>query len=158
MIEKDAVDEIDWRELIELRWKQTAPTVRDWVEYLRTQEPRGVDIAIARFNLMVKWALSEVVLTEDLEERANCIKQFIHIATHARQLRNYATMYQISLALMSSDCSRLTKTWERVSVAEKQSMKELEALAQPLRNFHNLRMEMETAHIDNGCIPFIGKL
>jgi len=157
IIEKDAVDEIDWRELIELRWKQTAPTVRDWVEYLRTQEPRGVDIAIARFNLMVKWALSEMVLTEDMEERANCIKQFIHIATHARRLRNYATMYQITLALMSSDCSRLTKTWERVPAAEKQSMKELEALAQPLRNFHNLRMEMETAHIEDGCIPFIGK-
>lgn len=157
IIEKDAVDEIDWRELIELRWKQTAPTVQDWVEYLRTQEPRGVDIAIARFNLMVKWALSEVVLTEDVEERANCIRQFIHIAAYARRLRNYATMYQITLALLSSDCSRLAKTWERVPAADRQSMKELEALAQPLRNFHNLRMEMETAHIEDGCIPFIGK-
>ena len=36
-------------------------------------------------------------------------------------------------------------------------MTELEALVQPLKNFHNLRLEMETATVDDGCIPFIGE-
>ncbi|KAF1930348.1 ras GEF [Didymella exigua CBS 183.55] len=156
VVEKDALDEIDWKELIELRWKQSSPQIRDWVHYLRTQEARGVDVVIARFNLVVKWVVSECVLTEDMEERARCIVQFIHIASHARRLRNYATMYQIAIALISNDLSRLHKTWSLVPLAEKQTMKELEALVQPLRNFHNLRLEMETATVEDGCIPFIG--
>ncbi|KAF2996419.1 Guanine nucleotide exchange factor lte1 [Curvularia kusanoi] len=156
VVEKDALDEIDWKELIELRWKQSSPQIRDWVHYLRTQEARGVDVVIARFNLVVKWAVSECVLTENIEERARCIVKFIHIASHARKLRNYATMYQIAIALISNDVSRLNRTWALVPPAEKQTMKELEALVQPLRNFHNLRLEMETASVDDGCIPFIG--
>ncbi|OCL04784.1 ras GEF [Glonium stellatum] len=156
IIEKDALDEIDWKELIELRWKQSSPQIRDWVEYLRTQEPHGVDVVIARFNLVVKWALSECVLTENVEERARCIVKYIHIASHARRLRNYATMYQITIALLSTDCARLKKTWELVPATEQQTMRDLEALVQPLRNFHNLRVEMETATLEEGCIPFIG--
>lgn len=156
IIEKDALDEIDWKELIELRWKQSSDKIRNWVDYLRTQEPRGVDIVIARFNLVAKWASSECVLTEDIEERAKCIVKYIHIASHARRLRNYATMYQITVALLSTDISRLKRTWELVPAAEQQTMRELEGLVQPLRNFHNLRVEMETATLEEGCIPFIG--
>lgn len=157
IIEKDALDEIDWRELIELRWKQSSPQISDWVHYLRTQEARGVDVVIARFNLVVKWAVSEIVLTENIEERAKCIVKCIHIASHARRLRNYATMYQLSIALLSNDVSRMRKTWALVPAAELHTMRELEALVQPLKNFHSLRVEMETATIEEGCIPFIGK-
>jgi hypothetical protein len=157
VVEKDALDEIDWKELVELRWKQSSPQIRDWVHYLRTEEARGVDVVIARFNLVVKWVVSECVLTEDMQERARCIVKYIHIATHARRLRNYATMYQIAIALISNDVSRLRKTWALVPAAEMQVMKELEAIVQPLRNFHNLRLEMETATVDDGCIPFIGE-
>ncbi|KKY26317.1 putative low temperature essential 1 [Diplodia seriata] len=156
IVEKDALDEIDWKELIELRWKQSSPQIRDWVEYLRTQEPRGVDVVIARFNIMVKWAVSECVLTEDLEERVRCIVKYIHIADHARRLRNYATMYQLTVALLSADCARLTKTWDLVPAAERTTLQELESLVQPVKNFHNLRLEMETINLDDGCIPFIG--
>lgn len=157
IIEKDALDEIDWRELIELRWKQSSPQISDWVHYLRTEEAKGVDVVIARFNLVVKWAVSEIVLTDSIEERARCIVKYIHIATHTRRLRNYATMYQITIALMSADISRMRKTWSLVPAAELHTMRELEALVQPLKNFHNLRMEMETATVEEGCIPFIGK-
>lgn len=156
VIEKDALDEIDWKELIELRWKQSSPKTTDWVDYLRTQDPEGVDVVIARFNLMVKWAVSEIVLTENMEERASTIVKYIRIAGHARRLRNYATMYQLALALLSNDCSRLERTWELVPSPEKQQLKELESLVSPLKNFHSLRLEMETATIEDGCIPFIG--
>ena len=182
IIEKDALDEIDWKELIELRWDQSARGVQTWVEYLlrdstrasgascensgsaafhdslmNSRQRRGVDTAIARFNLMVKWAVSECVLTEDIEERARVLVKYIHIATHTRQLRNYATMYQITIALLSSDCSRLTRTWKLVPEAERGMLRALENLVQPLRNFSNLRHEMETAPLEDGCIPFIGK-
>ncbi|TLD18335.1 ras GEF [Venturia nashicola] len=156
IIEKDALDEIDWKELIELRWKQTSPAVHDWVEYLRTQDPRGVDLAIARFNVIVKWVVSEIVLTENPDERVKTIVHCIHIAAHCRRYRNYASMYQITIALLSADCSRLKKTWENVPVVDRSTFSDLEKLVQPLKNFHSLRAEMEMGTGDEGCIPFIG--
>ena len=64
LIEKDALNEIDWKELVELRWKQTSTSVRDWVEFLKSKNVRGVELIIARFNLVraVKFSLSIVVL------------------------------------------------------------------------------------------------
>lgn len=156
IVEKDALDEIDWKELIELKWQQSPPSTRNWVDYLRDTEPKGVDIVIARFNLVIKWAVSECVLTQDIQDRARCLVKFIHIAAHAHRLRNYATTYQMTLALLSSDISRLRKTWSLVPDPEKQMLERLENLVQPMRNFHNLRAEMESGTTENGCIPFIG--
>lgn len=157
LVEKDALSEIDLKELVDVRWTQTVPKVRNWVEFISQGQVKGVDVVVARFNIMVKWVVSEIVLTELAEERVQCVVKYIHTADYARRLRNYATMYQITLALQSSDCSRLAKTWAQVPMADKQTLAELEQLIQPRRNFSNLRMEMEAASLDEGCIPFIGK-
>jgi hypothetical protein len=156
IVEKDALDELDWRELIDLRWNQSPPPVTDWVSYLRTVEAWGVGLVIARFNLMVKWVLSEVLLTDSPSERARVLVHYIRIAAAARRMRNFATMYQITVALLSVDCARLRRTWMLVPSAEIGVLRELERVVQPLRNFHNLRVEMETTPPDTGCIPFVG--
>lgn len=158
IIEKDALSEIDWRDLVDMRWQNTAPSVTNWVEYLRTQDPQGIDLVTARFNLMVKWALSEIILTQNVEERALSIMKYIHIAQQSRKIHNYATLLQLTIALTSTDCTRLTKTWELVPLAEKKILHELEDLVTPIRNFQNLRQEMEKANAEHGVIPFVGRL
>ena len=156
LIEKDALNEIDWKDLIEMRWKDTHSDSRSWVDFLRSSESRGVEVVIARFNLMVKWAVSECVLTHDLRERVQCIIKYIHIAAHCRMYRNFATMTQLTVALTSKDVTRLTKTWAYVPAADLQTLKELEALVSPTSNFYSLRAEMEGSGADQGCIPFVG--
>nr|POE48121.1 guanine nucleotide exchange factor lte1 [Quercus suber] len=157
IIEKDALDEVDWKDLIGLRWVQAPPAIRNWADYLKKQdEYNGIDIAITRFNLVVKWVISECLLTDSPGERARCITKYIHIATHCRRFRNFASCYQITVALLSSVLSSLHKTWALVPPAEKAMLEQLELLCQPVRNFHNLRAEMETSSMERGCIPFIG--
>jgi len=95
-------------------------------------------------------------MTRSLPERVRCIIKFIHIAAHARRLQNFATMYQITVALLSPDIVRLRKTWAFVSSADVSTLKELENLVMPVRNFRNLRSEMETVTGESGCIPFLG--
>ena len=158
LIEKDALNEINWQDLIDMRWHHTSPSTLNWVDYLRTQEPSGIELVTARFNIIVKWALSQIVLTQNIEERALCIVKYIHIAKYCRKIHNYATLLQLTIALTSIDCSRLTKTWELVPTAEKKVLEELETLITPIKNFHNLRQEMETANSEEGCIPVVGKL
>lgn len=160
LIEKDALNEIDWKELIDMRWKNAENNdCRSWVHFLRDTEARGVEVVIARFNIVVKWAISEIVLTQDIEERARCIIKFIHIAAHCRRYRNFATMSQIAVALTSAEVSRLSHTWKMVPSHDIRTLRELEALVSPTRNFYALRAEMEgggLASADMGCIPFVG--
>ena len=156
IIERDALNEINWQDLIDMRWHHNSPSTLNWVDYLRTQDPTGIELVTARFNLMVKWVLSEVVLTQNIEERAWAIVKYIHIAKHCRKNHNFATLFQLTIALTSVDISRLTKTWELVPAAEKKTLKEFESLVTPIKNFHNLRQEMETANSEEGCIPVIG--
>ncbi|KAK1761064.1 guanine nucleotide exchange factor LTE1 [Echria macrotheca] len=165
LIEKDALNEIDWKELIEMRWKnaeQNGINARSWVSFLRDTDARGVEVVIARFNIMVKWAISEIVLTQDMEERARCIIKFIHIAAHCRKYRNFATMSQLTIALTSNEISRLSKTWAMVPPGDQRTLADLQTLISPTRNFWNLRAEMEgggsmgTKVAEMGCIPFVG--
>ena len=157
IIERDGLNEINWQDLIDMRWQHASTQTLNWVEYLRYQDPSGIELVTARFNIIVKWALSEIVLTQNIEERALAIIKYIHIAQHARKYHNYATVLQITIALTSIDCTRLARTWELVPAAEKAMLKEMELLATPMKNFHNLRQDMETANLDEGCIPFVRK-
>ena len=157
LVEKAALSEIEWSDLVNMRWDHSATTMLNWVDFLSAGDHKGIDLVITRFNLMVKWALSEIVLTHDIHERAQTIMRYIHLAAHSRRLHNYATMLQITIALTSTDCSRLRRTWELVHPPERSLLKNMEALIQPLRNFHDLRVEMETADLSEGCIPFVGR-
>ena len=156
LIERDALNEINWQDLIDLKWQQSSPTALNWVEYLRFNDPNGIDLVTARFNIVVKWVLSEIVLTHNVEERAMTVVKFIRTAQYARKHHNYATMLQLTIALTSMDCTRLIQTWAKVPEADRAAMKEMESLVSPLRNFHNLRAEMDGACLDNGCIPVVG--
>ncbi|CAP71129.1 uncharacterized protein PODANS_6_4970 [Podospora anserina S mat+] len=169
LIEKDALNEIDWKELIDMRWKNAEQkagggiNARSWVSFLRDTDARGVEVVIARFNIMVKWAISEIVLTQDMEERARCLIKFIHIAARCRWYRNFATMAQLTIALTSNEISRLTRTWSMIPASDTKTLQELEQLMSPMRNFYNLREEMEgggkmgaRASMEMGCIPFVG--
>jgi hypothetical protein len=157
LVEMAALSEVDWRDLVDMRWGSGSPCILSWVQFLAAEERKGIDLVVGRFNLMVKWVVSEIVLTVDIHERARTIIKYIHTAAHARRICNYATMLQIAIALASSDCSRLSKTWELVPQEDKRLFKDMECLIQPVRNFHDLRVEMETANLQEGCIPFIGK-
>lgn len=156
LVEKSALCEVEWSDLVEMRWDTKASEVLDWVDCLSDGKIQGIDLVSTRFNLVVKWALSEIVLTQDIHERARVITKYIHVAAHARRLHNYATMLQLTIALTSTDCTRLGKTWDMVSSPDKSLLTHMEALAQPVRNFHDLRLEMETAEMSDGCIPFLG--
>ncbi|KAI4290638.1 MAG: hypothetical protein L6R35_000072 [Caloplaca aegaea] len=155
IIERDALNEINWQDLIDMRWHHNSPSTLNWVDYLRTQDPTGIELVTARFNLTVKWVLSEVVLTQNVDERAMAIVKYIHVARHCRKNHNYATLFQLTIALTSVDISRLATTWELVPAADKKTLKELETLVTPIKNFHNLRQEMETTNSEEGCIPVI---
>ncbi|KAK9480244.1 ras guanine nucleotide exchange factor domain-containing protein [Lipomyces japonicus] len=156
LIDRDALAEVDWKELMDLQWKQNVAPVQDWLSFLSTRNVRGVELIISRFNLMTSWVTSEILLTRDLEERALTITKFIHIAAQTLDLQNYSTFMQITLALASATVQRLKTTWDNVAEENVALFESLEKIASPLKNFKNLRYEMDKADVSKGCVPFIG--
>lgn len=160
MIENDMLQEIDWRELIELQWNKDLNPVNSWLEIIANDSyyhnNKGVNLVIARFNLMVNWIISEILLTFDQTERINVISRFIHVAYQCYDMQNFATLMQIILALTSEKLNKLRSTWNKLAPGDILTLKNLENLASPVKNFFNIRLCTNEIVPSRGCIPFVG--
>ncbi len=164
IIETEALSEIHFRELLEMKWSHDAATSsRSWPRFLQQLSKvekddsvsHGIEICAARSSIMTNWAISQVVLTTNLEERAKTITKLIHIANECRKLGNYATLFQITVALTNPTLAELSDTWSRVPAADIELLSSFESLIQPANNFRRLRDEMETVLGRGPCIPLI---
>lgn len=158
LIEKDCLLEIDWKELIELKWQfDSIVPINSWLELLiQNQTIQGIDLCISRFNLTVNWIISEILLTKDITLRKLTIQRFIHIAQNCYMLQNYSTLMEILLALGSDKIMKLKKTWRIIEPGDILIYKNLEQISSPLKNFANLRNELNNLKPSKGCVPFLG--
>lgn len=159
-IEQDILQEIDWKELIELKWNKDLQPVNSWLEIIVNDnyynQNKGVNLVISRFNLMVNWIISEILLTKAQSERIHIISRFIHIAQNCFVLQNFSSLMQIILALTSEKVSKLKETWKNLPPGDILMLKNLEELASPLKNFLNIRLCINQMTPSKGCIPFVG--
>ncbi|CCH46243.1 Guanine nucleotide exchange factor LTE1 [Wickerhamomyces ciferrii] len=158
LIEKDCLLEIDWKELIELKWEfNNIVSINSWLELLiQNQTIQGIDLCISRFNLTVNWIISEILLTKDITLRKLTIQRFIHIAQNCYQLQNFSTLMEILLALGSGKVLKLKNTWRIIEPGDILIYKNLERISSPFRNFANLRGELNNIKPSKGCVPFLG--
>ncbi|CCG22273.1 Lte1 protein [Candida orthopsilosis Co 90-125] len=160
VIEKDMLQEVDWKDLIELKWNKKLTPVNSWLEIIVNDDyyikNKGVNLVIARFNLMVNWIISEILLTQSQTERIHIISRFIHIAQHCLALQNYGTLMQVILALTSQKVQGFKSTWRNLPPGDILTLKTLEELASPLKNFLNVRLSINHVTPSKGCIPFVG--
>ncbi|CUM67998.1 uncharacterized protein PRCAT00005712001 [Priceomyces carsonii] len=159
-IEKDLLQEIDWKELIELKWNKELIPVNSWLEIIVNDDyykaNKGVSLVIARFNLMVNWIISEILLTSSQKERINLTSRFIHIAQNCYVFQNFSTLMQIILALSSEKIQKLKNTWKNLPPGDILMLKNLEELSSPIKNFLKIRLAINQIKPSKGCIPFAG--
>ena len=164
LIEMEALSEIHFRELLEMKWTHdAAASIRSWPKFLQKLSTiedddsvsHGIEICAARSSIMTSWAISQVVLTSKLEERAMAVVKLIHIANECRKLGNYATLFQLTVALSNPVLSDLRETWARVPATDITMLRDLETLIQPANNFRRLRDEMENVLGKRACIPLV---
>lgn len=160
IIEKDMLQEIDWKELIELQWNKELTPVNSWLEIIVNEsyynKNKGVNLVIARFNLMVNWVISEILLTKSESEQIAIISRYIHVAYHCLAMQNFSTLMQIVLALTSEKVAKLKNTWKNLPPGDILTLKNLEALTSPTKNFIKIRLCMNQLQPSRGCIPFVG--
>lgn len=160
LIEKDMLQEIDWKELIELKWNKDLTPVNSWLGILVNEDyynkNKGVNLVISRFNLVVNWVISEILLTAREDERRIIISRMIHVAYHCYEMQNFSTLMQLILAITSEKINKLKDTWKHLPPGDILTLKHLEQLTSPMRNFVNIRLCTNQITPSKGCIPFVG--
>ncbi|KAL3229072.1 Guanine nucleotide exchange factor LTE1 [Nakaseomyces bracarensis] len=156
LIEVELFNEIDWKDLLDMKILYKGPTLTSWLQLLvQNEELTGVDLAVARFNLTVDWAISEIVLTTDVKMKRNTIERFIHVAEHCRKIQNFNSMMQIILALNSVIVQKFTEAWRLIEPGDMLLWEELRGITALDWNYHTIRSMMKCIDPLKGCIPFI---
>ena len=156
LIERELLNEVDWKDLLELKIEYKGPSVTSWLQLLVQSEVlTGIDLAIARFNLTVSWIISEIVLTEDIKIRRSVIQRFIHIADHCKTFQNYNTLMEIVLALNSNVVQKMISSWRLVEPGDLLVWEDLKNIPSLSNNYQRIRTYLNNLDPLKGCIPFI---
>ena len=156
LIEKELLNEIDWKDLLDLNTRCNGLTVTSWLQLLvQNENLSGIDLAIARFNLTVDWVISEIAITKDTKLKRNTIQKFIHVAEHCREFQNYNTLMQIVLALNSVVVQRFIEAWRLIEPGDMLTWEELKKIPSLDRNYYIIRTLLNNVDPLKGCVPFI---
>lgn len=156
LIERDIIMEVEWKELINLKWDQPLSPYNSWLRLLLDlSDKTGLQMITLRFNLVNNWIISEILLCKNFALRVLAITRFIQLAQKCRKIQNYGTLFQIMLALNSEVMKQLKSTWIRVDPGTILRFKELKDLTSPNNNFKNYRDEIEKIVPSKGFIPFL---
>ncbi|QPG76975.1 hypothetical protein FOA43_004369 [Brettanomyces nanus] len=156
LIERDLLLEVDWKELVDMKWDTPLIPYSSWLRLLLDHSDKSsLQMITLRFNLMTNWIISEILLCKNLNVRALTISRYIHLASSCRKRQNFATMFQIMLALTSSMIKKLKVTWSSLDAGDFLILKELKDATSPNNNFKAIREEMDTVIPSKGIIPFL---
>ncbi|AMD18691.1 HBL211Cp [Eremothecium sinecaudum] len=156
LIEREIMNEIDWKDLMDFSMEKTLPKVTSWLQLLLHNEKlSGIDLAIARFNLTVDWIISELLMTSDPKLRRNVIQRLIHVADHCRAFQNYNTVMEIVLALNSVVVQKFKESWRLIEPGDILLWKELKSIPSLDRNYQKVRNMLNSINPIKGCIPFL---
>jgi len=156
LIERDLLLSVDWKEVLDTQWDKPIEPYSSWLRLLLDSEGKtGLEIVTLRFNLVTNWIISEILLCKDLTVRVLTISRFIHLGIVCKKRQNYATMFQVTLALTAPIIRKMKSTWNAVEAGDLLVLKELKDATSPANNFKDIRDQMDVAVPSKGIIPFI---
>lgn len=156
LIERDILMDVDWKELINLKFDNVLTPFNSWLRVLLDNAAKtGVELVTLRFNLMTNWVKSEILLCKDLSLRILTITKYIQLAWLALQHQNFATLFQILFALSSDILKNLKSTWIRIDPGSILKLKKLRDLVSATDNFKSYRTKLESIQMSKGVIPFL---
>lgn len=156
LIERDILMDIDWKDLINLKFDKVLTPFNSWLRVLIDNESKtGVELVTLRFNLMTNWVKSEILLCKDLSLRILAITKFIELAWLGLQSQNFIIVFQIMFALNSEILKKLQSTWIRINPGSILKLKKLKDFTSSADNFKSYRNKLEDIQLSKGIIPFL---
>lgn len=101
------------------------------------------------------WVVGEICRESNIVRRSKIVKQFIKIARHCKECKNFNSVFAIISGLGHASVSRLRLTWEKLPSKYQKLFTDLQELMDPSRNMSKYRqmVAMEMAQ-KRSLIPF----
>ncbi|XP_016973395.1 rap guanine nucleotide exchange factor 2 isoform X2 [Drosophila rhopaloa] len=127
-------------ELFELRSRYGVPMLSKFAELV---------------NREMFWVVSEICAEHNIVRRMKIVKQFIKIARHCKECRNFNSMFAIVSGLGHGAVSRLRLTWEKLPSKYQRLFNDLQDLMDPSRNMSKYRQLVSAELLaQHPIIPF----
>ncbi|XP_063367740.1 rap guanine nucleotide exchange factor 2 [Cydia amplana] len=105
-------------------------------------------------NKEMFWVVTEVVTEQNHVRRSKIVKQFIKVARHCKECKNFNSMFAIISGLGHGAVSRLRMTWEKLPTKYLKLFNDLQTLMDPSRNMSKYRQLVTTEQGRSPVIPF----
>lgn len=105
-------------------------------------------------NKEMFWVVTEVVTEQNIVRRSKIVKQFIKVARHCKECKNFNSMFAIISGLGHGAVSRLRMTWEKLPSKYYKLFTDLQMLMDPSRNMSKYRQLVTTEQGRSPVIPF----
>lgn len=119
----------------------------------------GTPLMLHQFAELVNremfWVVTEVCSEPNLVRRSKILKQFVKIARHCKECKNFNSMFAIVSGLGHAAVSRLRLTWEKLPGKYQRLFSDLQELMDPSRNMSKYRQLVSVElHEQHPIIPF----
>ncbi|XP_055593445.1 rap guanine nucleotide exchange factor 2 isoform X2 [Uranotaenia lowii] len=106
-------------------------------------------------NREMFWVVTEVCSEHNMMRRCKIIKQFIKIARHCKECKNFNSLFAIISGLGHAAVSRLRQTWEKLPSKYQKLFNDLQELMDPSRNMSKYRQLIQAElNAQHPLIPF----
>ncbi|XP_038060264.1 rap guanine nucleotide exchange factor 2-like isoform X3 [Patiria miniata] len=130
----------------------------DYIEDLFVLQAKGSNDRLQLFEEIVNnelfWVVTEVCNELNLVKRAKIIKQFVKIARHCKDCKNFNSLFAIISGLGHGCVSRLRSTWDKVPAKYVKMFEDLQDLMDPSRNMSKYRNLVSSEQVQPPLIPF----
>ncbi|XP_055858119.1 rap guanine nucleotide exchange factor 2 isoform X2 [Episyrphus balteatus] len=127
-------------DLFELKSKYGVPMLKQFAELV---------------NREMFWVVTEVCSEHNIVRRMKIVKQFIKIARHCKECRNFNSMFAIVSGLGHAAVTRLRQTWEKLPSKYQKLFADLQELMDPSRNMSKYRQLVSAEFLaQHPIIPF----
>ncbi|XP_061196499.1 rap guanine nucleotide exchange factor 6-like isoform X9 [Saccostrea echinata] len=104
-------------------------------------------------NKEMYWVVTEVCGELNVVKRMRMIKQFIKIAKHCKDCKNFNSMFSILSGLDKIYVSRLRNTWEKLPSKYVKMYEDLKELIDPSKNMSKYRSYVSSDHVQPPMLP-----
>ncbi|KAM7354378.1 PDZ domain-containing guanine nucleotide exchange factor isoform 1-T1 [Cochliomyia hominivorax] len=114
---------------------------------------------LSKFSELVNremfWVVTEICGEHNIVRRMKIVKQFIKIARHCKECRNFNSMFAIISGLGHAAVSRLRQTWEKLPSKYQRLFSDLQDLMDPSRNMSKYRQLVSSELLNqHPILPF----
>ncbi|KAF9555730.1 hypothetical protein CPC08DRAFT_765709 [Agrocybe pediades] len=156
MIDRELFISVKFEELVSDDWLECKEiNVLDWAQYLKDraqwkeegihpEKTTALAAVRARFNLMVAFVATEIIMTHP-SDRHMVAGKFIRVAWSCYTISNFNTMTAIIAGLQSELVERcMRRSWHRLTLFEKRVLHDLKQFISPENDFKIMRMVVDS--------------